>query len=341
MTAAAAASQKPVPVITPKEPASAATSSTLTTITTPSSSRQTVTGEKEKIGRWSEEEHKVFLQGLAKHGKQWKIIAGMIGTRTVVQVRTHAQKYFQRMERAQNGGSSSAAINKASSSPKRKMSLPASLPSRGKKAKTSPAKKTLPRAASLSLVSNTASPTPELSTYPSYVSNSSSEGSWGVTISPNGIAQDIIEQLNAYDGYYQQPAETTTFQQEADDAQQAASNSDDEDADAFYDFKGLGQDPLEWLVEAEPSILPESSLPIFPDLSTTGENNNDDTSQQQHQVSASSSLQPQQQQPEIVENSTSSSEDDDEDAIVDAALNTMADPTLTVQSLFMLPTEQV
>ena len=149
----------PVPVITPKEP----TSSSLTTITTPASSRQTATGEKEKIGRWSEEEHKVFLEGLTKHGKQWKIIAGMIGTRTVVQVRTHAQKYFQRMERAQNGGAAasvgaSAANNKSSSSsPKRKMSLPASLPSRSKKAKT--AKKTLPRAAS---VSNSASPTHEL-----------------------------------------------------------------------------------------------------------------------------------------------------------------------------------
>jgi SHAQKYF class myb-like DNA-binding protein len=53
----------------------------------------------EKIGRWTEAEHAVFLEGLEKHGKQWKTIAGMIGTRTVVQVRTHAQKYFQKMDR--------------------------------------------------------------------------------------------------------------------------------------------------------------------------------------------------------------------------------------------------
>lgn len=170
------------------------------------------------------------------------------------------------------------------------------------------------------------------STYPSYVSNSSSEASWGVTISPNGVAHDIIEQLNAYDGYYEQPA---TLQEEATDDVQAASN----DADAFYDF---GQDPLEWLVDAEPSILPESSLPIFPDLSSTG-GNNDSSSQQQQQVSLLQQKQLQQQQPGIVENSTSSSSssEDEEDAIVDAALNTMVDPTLTVQSLFMLPTEQV
>lgn len=150
--------QKSVPVITPKEPSPVS----LTSVTTPSSSRQTASSEKEKIGRWSEEEHKVFLEGLGKHGKQWKIIAGMIGTRTVVQVRTHAQKYFQRMERAQSGGTVGGAI-KPSSSPKRKMSLPASLPSRSKKAKTSSSsKKTLSRAASLSLVSNTSSPPHEL-----------------------------------------------------------------------------------------------------------------------------------------------------------------------------------
>lgn len=56
----------------------------------------------EKVGRWSDEEHEVFLQGLEKYGKQWKTIAQMIGTRTVVQVRTHAQKYFQKMERKQS-----------------------------------------------------------------------------------------------------------------------------------------------------------------------------------------------------------------------------------------------
>ena len=71
---------------------------------------------KEKTGRWSDEEHQIFLEGLEQHGKQWKIIAGMIGTRTVVQVRTRAQKYFQRMERH-------------STKPKRKMSLPTAMPS--------------------------------------------------------------------------------------------------------------------------------------------------------------------------------------------------------------------
>jgi len=54
---------------------------------------------KENAGRWTHEEHELFLKGLAKFGKGWKKIAGMISTRTVVQVRTHAQKYFQKLEK--------------------------------------------------------------------------------------------------------------------------------------------------------------------------------------------------------------------------------------------------
>lgn len=90
-------------------------------------------GEKEKIGRWTELEHQVFLQGLEKHGKQWKMIAIMIGTRTVVQVRTHAQKYFQRVERHGSSGSGAASSATHKPSPKRKMSLPPSSPSRSPK----------------------------------------------------------------------------------------------------------------------------------------------------------------------------------------------------------------
>ena len=47
-----------------------------------------------KTGRWSQTEHDAFLRGLRKHGRAWKRIAAVIKTRTVVQIRTHAQKYF-------------------------------------------------------------------------------------------------------------------------------------------------------------------------------------------------------------------------------------------------------
>ena len=55
-------------------------------------------------GRWTSEEHNLFILGLQIHNKQWKNIADMVKTRTVVQIRTHAQKYFQKMEKANPSG---------------------------------------------------------------------------------------------------------------------------------------------------------------------------------------------------------------------------------------------
>ena len=56
----------------------------------------------ENTGRWGDEEHQLFLRGLEMYGKGWKKIAGLIQTRTVVQIRTHAQKYFQKLAKAKN-----------------------------------------------------------------------------------------------------------------------------------------------------------------------------------------------------------------------------------------------
>jgi len=54
-------------------------------------------------GRWTREEHHLFLRGLELHGKGWKKIASLIKTRTVVQIRTHAQKYFLKLQKARQG----------------------------------------------------------------------------------------------------------------------------------------------------------------------------------------------------------------------------------------------
>ena len=113
---------------------------------TPTTSVADMRNGEEKVGRWTEEEHEMFLEGLQLHGKQWKTIATMIGTRTVVQVRTHAQKYFQKMERKNRETASASSPGKKAG--KRK-SLPSAMPSR-KKPK-SPKKTTLTRSASLSL----------------------------------------------------------------------------------------------------------------------------------------------------------------------------------------------
>lgn len=56
-----------------------------------------------KAGRWTSEEHSLFLQGLQMYNKQWKQIAELVKTRTVVQIRTHAQKYFQKLDKMKDG----------------------------------------------------------------------------------------------------------------------------------------------------------------------------------------------------------------------------------------------
>jgi SHAQKYF class myb-like DNA-binding protein len=51
----------------------------------------------ENTGRWTKQEHAAFLQGIEKYGKEWKKVAGMVRTRTVMQTRTHAQKYYEKL----------------------------------------------------------------------------------------------------------------------------------------------------------------------------------------------------------------------------------------------------
>lgn len=55
--------------------------------------------ERKKGVPWTEEEHKLFLLGLNKHGKgDWRNISrNFVVTRTPTQVASHAQKYFNRL----------------------------------------------------------------------------------------------------------------------------------------------------------------------------------------------------------------------------------------------------
>lgn len=47
-------------------------------------------------GRWKSEEHQLFLQGVQLYGREWKKMQPLIKTRSIVQIRTHAQKVFKK-----------------------------------------------------------------------------------------------------------------------------------------------------------------------------------------------------------------------------------------------------
>lgn len=53
-------------------------------------------------GRWTKEEHQKFIEGLKLFGKNWKQVEEHVGTRNGAQIRSHAQKFFNRLEREFN-----------------------------------------------------------------------------------------------------------------------------------------------------------------------------------------------------------------------------------------------
>ena len=61
-----------------------------------------MTDTTERTGRWSPGEHALFLEGLKLHGRLWRKIASMIKTRSIVQIRTHAQNYFLKQQNGSN-----------------------------------------------------------------------------------------------------------------------------------------------------------------------------------------------------------------------------------------------
>ena len=49
-------------------------------------------------GRWTKEEHDKFLDGIVQYGINWKKVKTLISSRTSIQVRSHAQKFFRKLK---------------------------------------------------------------------------------------------------------------------------------------------------------------------------------------------------------------------------------------------------
>lgn len=79
----------------------------------------TITKQREK---WTEEEHQKFLEALKLYGRGWRQIEEHIGTKTAVQIRSHAQKFFSKVVRESDGSAESSVqpINIPPPRPKRK-----------------------------------------------------------------------------------------------------------------------------------------------------------------------------------------------------------------------------
>lgn len=45
-------------------------------------------------GKWSKSEHERFLKGFSAFGRNWSEVQKLVKTRSLAQVRSHAQKHF-------------------------------------------------------------------------------------------------------------------------------------------------------------------------------------------------------------------------------------------------------
>ncbi|CAL0323900.1 unnamed protein product [Lupinus luteus] len=152
----------------------------------------TISKQREK---WTEEEHQKFLEALKLYGRGWRQIEEHIGTKTAVQIRSHAQKFFSKIVRESDSSAETSIqpIDIPPPRPKRKPLHPYPRKSIGSlKGHSIPSESGLSPSSKL-LVSekDTHSPTSMLSAFTSEAFGQSFSEQTNRCVSPNSCTTDI------------------------------------------------------------------------------------------------------------------------------------------------------
>ncbi|XP_058105660.1 protein REVEILLE 6-like isoform X2 [Magnolia sinica] len=88
--------RNPLGVATPCHPSNTTSSSSSEDTNKKIRKPYTITKSREC---WTEQEHDKFLEALQLFDRDWKKIEAFIGSKTVIQIRSHAQKYFMKVQK--------------------------------------------------------------------------------------------------------------------------------------------------------------------------------------------------------------------------------------------------
>ncbi len=64
--------------------------------------KKTLNSNDNEVGRWTKEEKEKFIEGLSLYDTNWKKFTKLIQSRNLVQIRSHAQKFFIKLKNYKN-----------------------------------------------------------------------------------------------------------------------------------------------------------------------------------------------------------------------------------------------
>ncbi|KAK8466313.1 hypothetical protein PHAVU_008G059000 [Phaseolus vulgaris] len=143
---------------------------------------------------WTDTEHDKFLEALHLFDRDWKKIEAFVGSKTVIQIRSHAQKYFMKVQK--NGTSEHVPPPR----PKRKAAHP--YPQKASKNALTISKVTRPLQSSSALSESSYIYRPDSSSVLRTAVGSVPLSSWGYNLTPQVVLPEVTKAMPDFPEVY-------------------------------------------------------------------------------------------------------------------------------------------